>query len=540
MPLGRGGRHFLVRARPYVVKIAADPHASCTREVFGLRALPRGLGPKLVAHASAAELLERAPLDVITRLDAPVGPTIVMEEVRGAHAAAAHIGETARALRLLHGRRTARGPSLMVPADPARVLAMARERAHALDVDASRAFARAEKHVDLWWRRGLQAGARVLCHGDLRWHNLVWEGRRVRLLDLEHAGIGDAATDLAMFGTTLSLHDELLLLDAYQPSRTFLDRYFAQKPMLSLLLALDGALELSAYARGDRFGARPAKEQWALRRDEVRDALARHDVRLTTHRRLWVGGLPPVLDVQRRSRRTPRATVAIDGHAAAGKSEIARALATHWGVAWINTGAAYRYAALVALRRRLDPRNARDIATLARTLRNDVRAKRVRLDDDGGIVVVERNRERALRAALGVASIDGVVSRWAALPAVREALAPLIARALARVTRVGGVVEGRDVATVLLPRAQHKLFVTASLAQRAAFVARKPGRDVIGTDARALIASRDRMDESRVIAPLVRARDARLLDTTGMTREQAIAQALALLRRGSSRKRGRT
>jgi cytidylate kinase len=519
MPCGRGGRHFLVRARPFVVKIAADPHATSVREVFGLRALPRGLGPRLFAHGSAAELLERAPLDVVTALDAPLGPTLVLEDVPGEPAGPAHVDATARALRLLHARRPgrapSRGPSLMVPADPARVLVMARERAAVLGVDASRAFTRAERHVELWWRRGLQAGARVLCHGDLRWHNLLWDDarKRVRLLDLEHAGVGDAATDLAMFGTTLTNHDELLLLDAYAPSRAFLDRYFAQKPMLSLLFALDAAVELLAYARGEREGARPAAAQWALRRDEVREALARHDIRFTKAR---------ISPTAARVKRTKR-IVAIDGHAAAGKSEIARALADALGVAWINTGAAYRFAALVALQRKLDLRVARDVASLARTLR--ARAARVRLDDDGGVLV----DGVVLRRALGIAAIDRVVSRWAALPAVRAAVAPIIARALARVTRNGGVVEGRDVATVLLPRAQHKLFVTASLAQRAAFVAAKPGRDVVTADARALIASRDRLDESRVQAPLVRARDARLLDTTGMTHEQAVRRALSLV-----------
>lgn len=561
MAPGRGARSFLFSAGPVVLKLRAQSGASCEREVFGLRALPPTLGPALLAHATPAALLEAAArarrFDALVDLDVPVGELLVLERLTGSaprSVSPACLVATAAALRVLHGRRPRRGPALAVPGDPSRLLAFARERAAALHAERAldaptrarveRALALAARHVDACWRRGLRPAARVLCHGDLRWHNLAWDEAsvRVRFLDLEHAGIGDPCLDLAMFSARapLSQHQELMLLDAYlrgatiARSRAFIDRFFAQRPLVALGGALDGALELVLFARGQRAGARAAEDHWQLRRDEVQAELARAldgiAPRGTSTARL-VRTTPP----ERRRRSSakptpkPKVQVAIDGHAAAGKSQIARDLAELLGVPWVNTGVAYRYAALTALRLELAPRRAGDVGKLTRAL---ARA-RLRLDDNGGLEVVERSRARRLCACLGVLAIDRTVAQWAALLEVRQALAPVIAAAL----RGGrGVVEGRDVGTVLLPQARHKLFITASLAQRAAFVADKEGRD--RTDARALVSTRDRRDQQRALAPLLVAPGARVLDTTGLTRARALTRALALLGLGARARLG--
>jgi len=193
-------------------------------------------------------------------------------------------------------------------------------------------------------------------------------------------------------------------------------------------------------------------------------------------------------------------TVAIDGPAAAGKGTIARAVARHFGFAHLDTGLLYRATG----RRTLDGTPAVDAARALRA---------ADLEDE---------------AALRTEEVGHAASRVAADPEVRAALVDF-QRAFA--TRMGGaVLDGRDIGTVICPDAAVKLFVTATDAVRArrrhAELAEK-GFPVTLEEVAADLAARDARDAGRTDAPLKPAPDARLLDTSAMSIDEAVAAAIA-------------
>jgi CMP/dCMP kinase len=196
-------------------------------------------------------------------------------------------------------------------------------------------------------------------------------------------------------------------------------------------------------------------------------------------------------------------TIAVDGPAAAGKGTISRALAAHFGLSHLDTGLLYRAVGLRALqdgRGVLDPHWAAEIAK--RISEEDLRAEDLR-------------SSLASRAA----------SKVAALAEVRAALLGF-QKSFAR--REGGaVLDGRDIGTVICPDADAKLFVTASeqvrAARRLAELKEGSSYQQVLDDLRA----RDRRDANRDAAPLVRAGDALLLDTTELSIDAAIAKAVA-------------
>lgn len=194
-------------------------------------------------------------------------------------------------------------------------------------------------------------------------------------------------------------------------------------------------------------------------------------------------------------------TVAIDGPAAAGKGTISKAVAAHFGFAHLDTGLLYRATG----RRTLDGTDPVEAAQSIR--REDLAA------DD------LRNPEVAQAA-----------SRVAALPEVRQALVDF-QRAFAR--RDGGaVLDGRDIGTVICPEANVKLFVTASDAVRATRRFKELTGKGLETSYDAVLAdlrTRDARDSARATAPLKPAEDAVQLDTTGMSIDEAVKQAIALV-----------
>jgi GTP-binding protein len=197
--------------------------------------------------------------------------------------------------------------------------------------------------------------------------------------------------------------------------------------------------------------------------------------------------------------------VAIDGPAGSGKSTVARAVAAALGVPHLDTGAVYRAAALACLRAGADPADGPACTAV-------VAAVRIDRDEISGRTLLDgEDVEMAIRGPEATAAVSAV----AAHQSVREALTP----AMRRAAEDGGVAEGRDIATVVLPDADVKVFLTASATERARRRAAEVGR----TDLDALaaeLATRDEADGSREVAPLRRADDAWELPTDGLAPEE--------------------
>jgi CMP/dCMP kinase len=208
--------------------------------------------------------------------------------------------------------------------------------------------------------------------------------------------------------------------------------------------------------------------------------------------------------------------VAIDGPAGSGKSSVARAVAGRLGVVNLNTGAAYRAAALLALREEVDLADAEGLAALAR---------RVELGPQGASIDGGRIGERELRSP----EVSAAASKVSAHAPLREVLLP-VQRAAAEKARLqgGAVVEGRDIGTVVLPDAELKVYLSAASEERARRRASQTGREGELDRIRAAIARRDRQDSEREISPLKPAADAVVLDTTTLSLEEVVSKVLDL------------
>lgn len=216
--------------------------------------------------------------------------------------------------------------------------------------------------------------------------------------------------------------------------------------------------------------------------------------------------------------------VTIDGPAGSGKSSVARRVAGRLGVVNLNTGAAYRAAALLALREGTDLSDGPRLAALA---------SRVSLDPDGASIDGGRVDEPDLRTP----EVSAAASRVSVNAGLREVLLA-VQRAAAREARGrgGAVVEGRDIGTVVLPDAELKVFLSADPEERARRRARQTGRESELDRIREAIQLRDRQDSEREVSPLRPAEDAVVLDTTALSLDEVVAKVLdlaAALRRGA-------
>lgn len=206
--------------------------------------------------------------------------------------------------------------------------------------------------------------------------------------------------------------------------------------------------------------------------------------------------------------------IAVDGPAASGKSTLARRLARHFGLAFLDTGLLYRAVARSMLDRGLDPADADAAVRTARDLApEDVDPSRLRGEGVG------QN-----------------ASKVAAVPAVRAALLPF-QRNFAR-QGAGAVLAGRDVGTVICPDATFKLFVTASDAERA----RRRFEELRGRGDEPIYAAvleelqeRDRRDADRAVAPMRVAPDAWVIDTTGLDADAAFTAACRHIEAGGAK-----
>lgn len=223
--------------------------------------------------------------------------------------------------------------------------------------------------------------------------------------------------------------------------------------------------------------------------------------------------------------------IAIDGPSGAGKSTLAKRLAQELGFLYVDTGAIYRTVGLAALRRGIDAADAPAVTamlpelTITMTYGED-RLQHMFLNGEDVTAEIRRNE------------VSACASKAASIPAVRGFLLGM-QRQLARENSV--IMDGRDIGTVVLPQADLKIFLTAAPEERARRrweELRERGQQIELDQVLAEVVERDRRDRSRQAAPLRRAEDAVLADTTGLDLEESFQLLLEIVRSGMGRVKG--
>jgi len=211
--------------------------------------------------------------------------------------------------------------------------------------------------------------------------------------------------------------------------------------------------------------------------------------------------------------------IAIDGPAGAGKSTVGRAVAERLGLDYLDTGAMYRGVTFGVLRRGIDPSDTDAVARVANRIDLVV--------DDSSITVDGVDADIEIRGR----EVTSAVSSVAANSAVRVELVRRQREWV--VAHGGGVVEGRDIGSVVFPDAQLKLYITASPRMRAERRVAEIGGDV--DEVERSIIERDRKDSSRADSPLMEASGSVVVDTSGTPVDAVVDQILQLLHSDSGR-----
>lgn len=213
-------------------------------------------------------------------------------------------------------------------------------------------------------------------------------------------------------------------------------------------------------------------------------------------------------------------SIAIDGPAGAGKSSVSKILSARLGYAYLDTGAMYRAVTYIALSRHLE--TEADIAEMAHVIHMEVRP-----GSDGMHVIVDGED---VTSHLRTPEVSAHVSWVSAIGPVRTALV----RIQRQQAEKGGIVlDGRDIGTAVLPKADVKIFLTASVHTRAVrrFAEIKkehPEMDLAAVEKE--IERRDHLDSTRAVSPLKKAEDAVLLDNGDLTLEETAEKMISICR----------
>jgi cytidylate kinase len=215
--------------------------------------------------------------------------------------------------------------------------------------------------------------------------------------------------------------------------------------------------------------------------------------------------------------RPEKCVVAVDGPSGSGKSTVSRRLASALDGVYLDTGAMYRAVTWAVLQAGVDLGDPDAIAKIALETELSIGTDPVAPHFAANGVPVD--------GPIRGPEVTGAVSAVAAVPAVRKHLVTLQQSIISSFPRI--VVEGRDIATVVAPDADLKVYLTASAAARAQRRSAEDATDVAATEAD--LARRDRLDSSRAADPLRQASDAVEVDTTGMGVDDVVAYILSLL-----------
>jgi len=217
--------------------------------------------------------------------------------------------------------------------------------------------------------------------------------------------------------------------------------------------------------------------------------------------------------------------IAVDGPAAAGKTTVAGELARRIHAVFFDTGVIYRALALVALRHGIDPDDASSLAREALSL--DLRIEPASVDDGRLADVVVNGKDETW--TIRTPEVDRTVSAVSAHPAVRAALLEK-QRAIGRGGRV--VMVGRDIGSVVMPNADLKVWLEASLDERArrrVIDLERQGMPRTFDDVRVEMQRRDEIDAGRAASPMKPAADAVIIQTDGLTIDQVVEKIVALI-----------
>ncbi|PYZ98443.1 cytidylate kinase [Alteribacter lacisalsi] len=218
--------------------------------------------------------------------------------------------------------------------------------------------------------------------------------------------------------------------------------------------------------------------------------------------------------------------IAIDGPAGAGKSTVAREVASRLGFVYIDTGAMYRALTYEALRHQADVHNEEAVMNLLKQMQITLGS-----EADTGLVLVNG---KDVTEEIRFSEVTGNVSYIARHEQVRMEMVRK-QQELAKANRT--VMDGRDIGTAVLPEAEVKIFLTASVEERARRRHEEQLQKGMPSDYESLIteiAERDRIDSEREVAPLRKAEDAIEVDSTNMTAEEVIESILEIVGKKAS------